>query len=206
MKIFYYLGIALLAILTLGSAQAQLSKQEVKEWKKKKKSMSPEELKNLMEENTSLKEQVSSMGSQVSSLQARISDKDNEISELQSDLDNVQQQLSEAKKAAQAAPPPSENVEASSGSTRLVKGVVFKVQIGAFKNKDLSKYFDKSDNFGGESNDDGAQRITLGSFMDYWEADTFKKYLREMGVKDAWIVSYKDGTRVPLKDVLEGVI
>ena len=38
------------------------------------------------------------------------------------------------------------------------------------------------------------------------EADTFKKYLREMGVKDAWIVSFKDGQRVPIKDVLEGVI
>ena len=27
-----------------------------------------------------------------------------------------------------------------------------------------------------------------------------------MGVKDAWIVPYKDGTRVAMKDVLEGVI
>jgi hypothetical protein len=27
-----------------------------------------------------------------------------------------------------------------------------------------------------------------------------------MGVKDAWIVPYKDGKRVPIKDVLEGVI
>jgi len=26
-----------------------------------------------------------------------------------------------------------------------------------------------------------------------------------MGVKDAWIVSFKDGKRVPIKDVLEGV-
>ena len=48
-------------------------------------------------------------------------------------------------------------------------------------------------------------RYTLGEFRDYWEADKFKKYLREMGVKDAWIVPYKDGKRVPIKDVLEGV-
>ena len=80
------------------------------------------------------------------------------------------------------------------------------MQIGAFRNKDLSKYFDKNKNFSGESTDDGVQKFTLGQFVDYWEADTFKKYLREMGVKDAWIVSYKDGVRVPLKDVLEGVI
>ena len=30
--------------------------------------------------------------------------------------------------------------------------------------------------------------------------------MREMGVKDAWIVPYKDGQRVEIKDVLEGVL
>ena len=34
----------------------------------------------------------------------------------------------------------------------------------------------------------------------------FKKYMREMGVKDAWIVPYRDGERVEIKDVLEGVV
>jgi len=32
------------------------------------------------------------------------------------------------------------------------------------------------------------------------EADNFKDYLREMGVKDAWVVCYKNGKRVALKD------
>jgi hypothetical protein len=30
--------------------------------------------------------------------------------------------------------------------------------------------------------------------------------MRDMCVKDAWIVPYKDGQRVDIKDVLEGVI
>ena len=93
----------------------------------------------------------------------------------------------------------------SSGPAYDDSGVVFKVQIGAFRNKDLSKYFDNTENFSGET-EDGVQKITLGRFSDYWEADTFKKYLREMGVNDAWIVPYKDGVRVAMKDVLEGVI
>ena len=48
-------------------------------------------------------------------------------------------------------------------------------------------------------------RYTLGIFRDYPEADNFKKYMREMGVSDAWIVSYNDGVRVPLKEVLDNV-
>jgi hypothetical protein len=50
------------------------------------------------------------------------------------------------------------------------------------------------------------QKVTLGNFRDYWEADKFKKYLRDMGVKDAWIVPFKDGQRVDIKEVLEGVV
>jgi hypothetical protein len=86
------------------------------------------------------------------------------------------------------------------------KGVVFKVQIGAFKNKDLAKYFENNPNFGGEVKENEPQKITIGIFRDYWEADKFKKYMREMGVKDAWIVPYRDGQRVEIKDVLEGVV
>ena len=84
-------------------------------------------------------------------------------------------------------------------------GIVFKVQIGAFEKKDMSKFFDNNPMFSGQD-ENGLQKITVGFFKDYWEADTLKKYLREMGVKDAWIVPFKDGTRVPIKDVLEGVI
>jgi len=61
-------------------------------------------------------------------------------------------------------------------------------------------------NFGGEKSQDGVNAYTIGLFRDYWEADTFKKYMREMGVKDAWIVPFKDGQRVDIKDVLEGVV
>jgi hypothetical protein len=85
-------------------------------------------------------------------------------------------------------------------------GLVFKVQIGAFRNKDLSKYLENNPNFSGDVDADGTRKYTLGYFGDYWEADNFKKYLREMGVKDAWLVAYKNGQRVEMKDVLEGVI
>ena len=83
---------------------------------------------------------------------------------------------------------------------------MFKVQVGAFKNFDLTKYFDRHQNFSGEVDADGTMKYTLGIFSDYWEADKFKKYMREMGVKGAWIVSYKDGKRVNIKEVLEGSI
>jgi len=202
------------AILTLvlvgafvSTSFAQLSKDEKKEWKNKAKEYkkNPEALKDLVDEHQSLQGQVNSLKSENNAMQSRLSDKDAKISELQDDITKLKSDLSAARAEARKAKEQKSSKPSDSPGERMIDGVVFKVQIGAFRNKDLSKYFENNPNFGGETADD-MQKITLGQFRDYWEADTFKKYLREMGVKDAWIVPYKDGTRVPIKDVLEGVI
>ena len=185
-------------------ATAQLTKKEKKEWKKKLKKTSPEQFKRMYDENASLKSEISSIQGQLSSVQGTMGEKDAKIAELTEDNRKMEAQVNAARKAIAKAKQESETQPAKSVVSE--DGVVFKVQIGAFRNKDLSKYFENNENFGGETDEDGVQKITLGMFRDYWEADTFKKYLREMGVNDAWIVPYKDGTRVAMKDVLEGVV
>jgi hypothetical protein len=99
----------------------------------------------------------------------------------------------------------SENLEANLNPVQANE-VVFKVQIGAFRNRNLQKYLNNSRHFTGETDPDGLRKYTLGFFNDYWEANNFKRYMREMGVHDAWIVTYKDGKRVPIKDALENAL
>ncbi len=197
------LGI-IICVSAVNSATAQLTKEETKEWKKKWKSTTPEQFKRMYDENASLKSEVSSIQGQLSSLQSSMGSKDAKIAELTEETRKMEAQVNAAKKAIAKA----QQDAAAEPATGAVsdEGVVFRVQIGAFRNKDLSKYFDNNPNFSGEKDEDGVQKITLGRFKDYWEADTFKKYLREMGVNDAWIVPYKDGKRVEMKDVLEGVV
>ncbi|MCS6973061.1 MAG: syntaphilin domain-containing protein [Cyclobacteriaceae bacterium] len=193
-----------LALLFAGtSAFAQLSKQEKKEWKKKAKeyAKNPANLKQFTEEKQSAENQVNTLNRRITEMQSAMSNKDARIAELEDQLSQLRGQLAQARAEIQQL---KDNPVVN--PMDFSKGVVFKVQVGAFKNKDLSKYFDNNPNFGGEVRENEPQRITIGIFRDYWEADQFKKYMREMGVKDAWIVPYKDGQRVDIKDVLEGVI
>lgn len=183
---------------------AQMDKKEKKEWKKRIKALSPEQYKTLLDENKSLKGQVNSLKTELTGIDTQIADKDSQIAQLQDQVSDLRGQLDAAKAAAQQPAQPAQPV-AQTGPVDDQKGVVFKVQIGAFKNKDLAQYSENNPNFSAEQNADGLNQFSLGVFRDYWEADKFKKYLREMGVKDAWVVSYKDGTRVPIKDVLENV-
>lgn len=182
-------------------ASAQMSKKEAKEWKKRIKKLQPEQYKQLLDENKSLKGQVTSLRTELNNVDDRIAEKDEQILSYQSQVADLRNELTKAQSAQ-----PSQNVSnsRSGGNIDENKGVVFKVQIGAFMQKDLSKYLDNARNFSGEE-ENGVRKYTIGVFRDYWDADTFKKYLREMGVKDAWIVSYRDGQRVPIKEVLEGV-
>jgi hypothetical protein len=203
MKYRLLLIFCLASIFSTSQIFAQLSKQEKKEWKKKAKEFSknPANLKQLTEDKQAADNQVSSLNQKVSQMQSSISDKDAKIAELEDQLSQSRGQLTAARaEIAQLKESPVVN------EMDFSKGVVFKVQIGAFKNKDLAKYFDNNPNLGGEVKEGEPQKITIGIFRDYWEADTFKKYMREMGVKDAWIVPYRDGQRVEIKDVLEGVV
>lgn len=190
-------------IFSASQSFAQLSKKEKKEWKKKAKEYSkkPADLKQLIEDKDAAQSQLSSLNQKLTELQSTASDKDAKIAELEDQLSQTRSQLTASKaELAQLKESPVIN------PMDFSKGVVFKVQIGAFKNKDLAKYFENNPNFGGEVKENEPQKITIGIFRDYWEADKFKKYMREMGVSDAWIVPYRDGQRVEIKDVLEGVV
>lgn len=190
-------------IFSTSNSFGQLSKQEKKEWKKKAKEFArnPANLKQLTEDKEAAEGRLSSLNDRVSQLQSSMSNKDARIAELEDQLSQARAQLTSARaELSQLKSAPVVN------EMDFSQGVVFKVQIGAFKNKDLQRYFDNNPNLGGEVKDGEPQKITIGIFRDYWEADQFKKYMREMGVKDAWIVPYRDGERVEIKDVLEGVV
>jgi len=175
-------------IFLIGSLSA-FAQDETAEWTAKLKETDPMALKALYEERDNLK--------------ASVAAKDQSIADLTKQLEEV--------KANSVKMPVEKNETdvSSNGYDRQnanSEGVTFKVQIGAFRNKDLTKYFENNKNFSGDVDADGTKKYTLGYFSDYWESDRFKKYLREMGVKDAWIVPYKSGKRLNIKDVLEGIV
>jgi hypothetical protein len=200
-------------------AQSAEDKKLKKEWAKKVKAMDPLEIKNLMEQNDDLVAQKSVLSSKVSNLESKLKIKEELNRSLTTELDSLKSSQNNSTAAVVSTPtvatptvtPTKANIAPVTTGGKQYKadklnynGVVFKVQVGAFKNKDLSKYLDNNKNFSGDTDADGQRKYTLGLFADYWEADNFKKLLREMGVSDAWVVAYKGGQRVSIKDVLEG--
>ncbi|MBD0399742.1 Ezrin/radixin/moesin family protein [Flammeovirga sp. EKP202] len=166
-------------------------KAEVKEWKKKLKNTDPLKFRDMTQELNTLRGQASGLKAEISKLEqekgsfnSQLKEKDNTIADLKEENAKLKKKM--------------DNNVSHSGDD-YTKGIVYKVQIGAFKNRDLSKFQDKG-NFWMEDQD-GLKKYTIAYFRDYGEADQFKKYMRAMGVKDAWIVAYDDNVRKDIKDV-----
>ncbi len=90
----------------------------------------------------------------------------------------------------------------------FIKGIIFKVQMGARYDLDLKDVLIDEVNHETLEQEvaEGLYKYTIGHFRNYWEADKLKKGLRSMGIELAWIVPYKDGERVLLKEVLPAVL
>jgi hypothetical protein len=202
--VFLFLAMFLSLNYSFAQKMTKEEKAEEKEWAKKMKNLKPLDYKHLIEEKEQLSQQAMDASQNLNQCTSSQAAKDEEIVKLRAELDSLR---TAAPVAATTTAKGGKKSTASSATPSTAKpGIVYKVQIGAFRNKDLTKYFNNNKNFSGDVDADGAKKYTLGEFVEYWEADNFKKYLREMGVKDAWIVAYKDGNRVPIKDALEGTL
>jgi hypothetical protein len=81
-------------------------------------------------------------------------------------------------------------------NTPLPSGVIFKVQIGAFRNAIRQDAFKGIKPITGESTGTGLTRYSAGAFNNFAEADLAKDEIRGIGYSDAFVVAYRNGERI----------
>lgn len=75
-------------------------------------------------------------------------------------------------------------------------GLIFQVQIGAFRNPIPQDLFQEIAPIMGQKLDNGITRYRAGLFKGYGEAIDARNLVRGMGYKDAFVVAYVDGERL----------
>lgn len=84
------------------------------------------------------------------------------------------------------------------------KGILYCVQIGAFTGLDLDEF--KGDLVSLQQDSyDGINQLTLGRFKDYKKAVRFLNIVHQIGFHDAFIMTFKDGKRVPMNTMQKTV-
>lgn len=196
-------GLALLALLFSARLTAQeLSKEEKKRLK--------EELKNYMSDLGGYKAKMEDLRNTLDSNEAeikRLKDDQAYASTRQAELENriaaydtKVKELTQENKMLKG----EEVVDGDSAVTKKfmadmqhppVKGTVYKVQIGLYKEFNINKYFDQPRYIGYEEVE-GMNRYIISYFPDEEVAKQFVEDVRKMGIKDAFVSKYIDGQRV----------
>ncbi len=175
-------------------------KQLKKEWKKKAKSYVKNPL-ALKAREESFQKQVQDRDRQLEEMQRRNRELAEQIAQLedqlrarQYSLDSMQSEVLRLKAAYEA--------EKKQSRLDVMPGLVFKVQSGAFRLFDMRKYAQDNPFFETEALGD-INRYTVGRFRDLALAEAFQKDLKRLGIRDAWIVPFKDGVRITMKEAKE---
>ncbi|GIV25939.1 MAG: hypothetical protein KatS3mg026_1631 [Bacteroidia bacterium] len=200
----WLLGIALLSF-PLGWAQQKKKggdpqKQLKKEWKKKAKQYVKNPL-ALKAREESYQKQVQDRDRQIEELQRRNRELSEQLAQLEDQLrarqysfDSLQSEIIRLKAAYEA--------EKKQARLDVMPGLVFKVQIGAFRLFDMRKYAQDNPFFEAEALGD-INRYTVGRFRSLELAEAFQKDLKRLGIRDAWVVPFKDGVRITMKEAKE---
>lgn len=132
---------------------------------------------------------------------------DGQIEDLNESINNTQQQASEKDKRIKELGDEIARLKTDNKETDNViknstneQGIVYKVQV-AIDDASLYQEISEIDGqkrpvFSGDQDEDGEKKYTLGYFKDKAEAETFRKYLQLLRIKDAKITTYKDGKKV----------
>jgi len=195
-KILFCLAcISLFVAVGALNAQKQLSKEEEKEWKKTAKEYvkNPAALAQLTKDKQELQRVNNTLESDNNLLKTQLGAKDGRIASLEAQIDQLSMEL----EAAAMAEPAQPTYTATENPNEMVPmGTIYRVQIGAFE-KDKNKIPSNLDTTGDLTLEqtENYQKIVLGQFTVKADAEKLQKHLKKIGVKDAWIVVYKDGVR-----------
>lgn len=87
--------------------------------------------------------------------------------------------------------------------TTLPKGLIFRIQVGVFRNAVPDYFFREFSPVSGERLTDELTAYLTGFFVNSAQANDARGQVRGLGYSDAFIVAYCDGKRITLKQALE---
>lgn len=175
-------------------SQTRAEKKKLKQELKTYKRMKPMEIRsmklnyeNKLKDKNNQAQQAKMLQKRVDSLQTLLNSNGARMSALESQLLAAQTDAASAKKG-------------------TAKGYYYRVQLGAYKFFDVNttKATQTDDTFLTETKNE-IDKYVVGLFFTLEEADKFKNDIRKLGIKDAFVVPYKDGQRITHKEAAEGL-
>ena len=183
-------------------AQAQdLTKEELKYWKNQAKEYkrNPAALKDLSEQAEMAQKQKREMELKLTQLEASRISNENQVNQMQQEISDLNSRLIASQNAIQQLNEEKASM-ASKGAGADMSGLIFRVQIGAYGKTNIPGNLDQQNDNMDLETEGGLQKILIGLYRNYQDAEALRAHMQKIGVKDAWVVPYRDGVRISLAE------
>lgn len=200
MLIHLFIAAMFLAIAPYQAQSQDLTKEELKYWKNKVKEYKrdPAALKALSEEAEMATKQKREMELKLTQMEADRISRENQANQLQQEVSSLNTRLIAAQNAIGQLNREKASMASKGGED--MAGLVFRVQIGAYGKTNVPGNLDQENDNMDLETEGGLQKILIGRFRNYEDADALKTHMQKIGVKDAWVVPYRDGVRITLAE------
>ena len=204
MRMLIHLFIAALFFAAVPyQAQAQdLTKEELKYWKNQAKDYkrNPAALKELAEEAEMATKQKREMELKLTQLEASRVANENQVNQMKAEVSDLNNRLIAAQNAIQQLNEEKAAMASKGGGAADMSGLVFRVQIGAYGKTNIPGSLDQQNDNMDLETEGGLQKILIGLYRNYQDAEALRAHMQKIGVKDAWVVPYRDGVRISLAE------
>lgn len=164
----------------------------------------PDALRQLVEDCEATETQLTSTRQELDQYRSQSGAVDRDLTALRTNLTNAQmendqlrQQLAEAN--ARAASATSDRLDTDQQT--VVAGVIFQVQLGAFAQNTVDQGLSTGDALELQEQN-GVQKVVVSQFRTYANAAQLRDRLKQMGVKDAFVVAKNNGVRITVPEAL----
>lgn len=178
-------GINVAEAQTLSKKERKALKKEIKTYKK-----NPEKWVRMQKKH---KEEVVDLSTEVEELKAKLA----EMEKLRTEKQDLANKL--AALEAQYA-----KLKSSVPSTKLPMGTVYQVQMGYYEYLDLVSFNEKLKTIKAEDVN-GKKRYVIGHFENLMDAVQFRNDIKTLGIDDAFVSQYIDGSRIMEFDAMKAI-
>lgn len=182
----YFLAITCLFLLSAFTAYTQnLTREERKSLERELRDLerNPERFKALKEEDKQLTREINAKKISLSEIFDQYSEEQDLLNQKEKKLIELRDEVWRS------------GNRLTSTSDKTPQEVVFRVQIGSYRNPRLANKLNSTSNFFIEDSPQGTKRYMMGTFQSYWEAKYFAGQLIGNGAQ-AFVVGYLNGLRI----------
>jgi hypothetical protein len=156
------------------------------------------QIQQLTQKNNELTQRYTELQAQLDNCEARLRRSSQSVDSANTELQRMQSAYEILKR--QCEQQQQATTGGGSGSEPMSdRGLVYRVQVGAYERFDMTRYNAEGGNFSAESRDN-LNKYLMGRFRSYANATAFRDDVRRLGIRDAFVVAYNDGTRIEIRD------